>query len=72
MENRVVATLLTLMDGMESDQRVIVIAATNRYVTWSIITFYMVCFKSVLCFCKGPIRWTQHYGELDALTEKLR
>ena len=30
MENRVVATLLTLMDGMEADQGVVVIAATNR------------------------------------------
>ena len=30
MENRVVAQLLTLMDGLESDERVIVIGATNR------------------------------------------
>ena len=30
MENRVVAQLLTLMDGLESNERVIVIGATNR------------------------------------------
>src|SRR4051812_18010597 len=30
METRVVATLLTLMDGMEADQGVVVIGATNR------------------------------------------
>lgn len=30
MDNRVVATLLTLMDGMEADRGVVVIAATNR------------------------------------------
>ena len=30
MDNRIVATLLTLMDGMDADQGVVVIAATNR------------------------------------------
>jgi SpoVK/Ycf46/Vps4 family AAA+-type ATPase len=30
MENRVVATLLTVMGGMEANDRVVVIGATNR------------------------------------------
>lgn len=30
MENRVVATLLTVMGGMETNDRVVVIGATNR------------------------------------------
>ncbi len=31
VEKRVVSTLLTLMDGMDSAARVVVLAATNRY-----------------------------------------
>jgi hypothetical protein len=33
MENRVVATLLTVMGGMEANDRVVVIGATNRFVS---------------------------------------
>jgi hypothetical protein len=77
MENRVVATLLTVMGGMESNDRVVVIGATNRceprvFGGGGSATTLLTLASPRVCGGPGPIRWTRRYDDRDGSTGKSK